>query len=202
MTSQPWYLLFAGVNGAGKSTLYHSGLWQHADMPSELKRVNADEILLEQGGDWKDTTCQVRAGREAIERTRTYLRECRSFSHECTLAGKTVLHTLQQAHDLGFFVRMHYVGVQDPGLANERIAHRLEAGGHGIDAQVVIRRWERSQEHFLRAVKFCNEVLLFDNTRQMRLVARLKRGAVTSVYPADPSVTWHRQLLSRLQRAM
>ena len=42
MTAQPWYLLFAGVNGTGKSTLYHSGLWQHADMPSIFERVNAD----------------------------------------------------------------------------------------------------------------------------------------------------------------
>ncbi len=198
MPGRPWYLLFAGVNGAGKSTLYRSQLWIRPDMPLLIERVNADEILLEQGGDWRNQTDQIRAGREAIRRIRSLLANRASFNQESTLSGKTVLRTIREAYGLGYYVCMHYVGVQSADLANERIAHRMQTGGHSIDAEVVRRRWQSSQDHFLRAVPLCDETLIFDNTWQMKLVARLKLGKLSSVYPTHPSITWHRDLLARL----
>ena len=197
-TERPWYLLFAGVNGAGKSTLFHSNLWALSDMPRSVERVNADEILVEQGGDWRKQADQIRAGREAIRRIRAYLFSGTSFNQESTLSGKTVLHTIQEARDLGYRVLMHYVGVQSPQIANARIAHRLDVGGHSIAEDVVERRWQRSMDNFVRAASICDEVLVFDNTWQMRLVARLKHGILASEYPCDPNITWHRELLARL----
>ena len=198
MSRQPWYLLFVGVNGAGKSTLYHCKLWVHADMAQQIERVNANEILLEQGGDWREQADQIRAGREAIRRVRQYFSEQKSFNQETTLSGKTILHTMQEARRYGYRTHMLYVGVQSPEIAVERIAHRLETGGHSIDTSVVKQRWQRSQDNFLRAAPLCDETLLFDNTWEMKLVARLKCGKVSSVYPSNPAVTWHRTLLERL----
>ena len=45
------YTIVAGVNGAGKTTLYQ--------MDPDLRcdyRVNADEILVELGGDWRNAS--------------------------------------------------------------------------------------------------------------------------------------------------
>lgn len=52
MSEQPFYVVFAGVNGAGKSTLFRSDFWHTGGMPATMARVNPDEILREQGGDW------------------------------------------------------------------------------------------------------------------------------------------------------
>lgn len=47
--SQKIYTIYAGVNGAGKSTFYHSSIFKG----NNCERVNADEILKENNGDWK-----------------------------------------------------------------------------------------------------------------------------------------------------
>ena len=54
--------------------------------------------------------------------------------------GRTVMRTIERARDAGFRVIMFYIGVEDPQIANDRIAHRMEIGGHGIDPAVVERR--------------------------------------------------------------
>ena len=57
------YVLFAGVNGAGKSTMYEV-------LGSEIEgvRINSDEILVSNGGDWKSEQDQIKAGMEAVKR--------------------------------------------------------------------------------------------------------------------------------------
>ena len=62
MSEQPFYVVFAGVNGAGKSTLFRSDFWHTGGMPATMVRVNPDEILREQGGDWSNGQDQVAAG--------------------------------------------------------------------------------------------------------------------------------------------
>ena len=66
MSEQPFYVVFAGVNGAGKSTLFRSDFWHTGGMPATMARVNPDEILREQGGDWSNGQDQVAAGRIAL----------------------------------------------------------------------------------------------------------------------------------------
>ncbi len=42
------YIIVAGINGAGKSTLYRA----RPELFTHSKRLNADEILQNMGGDW------------------------------------------------------------------------------------------------------------------------------------------------------
>ena len=59
------YTIVAGVNGEGKTTLYDAEQIQRSEY-----RVNADEILVEAGGDWKNAYDVMNAGKMAIEKSR------------------------------------------------------------------------------------------------------------------------------------
>ncbi|MDE5892763.1 MAG: AAA family ATPase, partial [Acetatifactor sp.] len=77
------YTIFAGVNGAGKTTLYRTNQKEAAGQ----NRVNSDEILRENKGDWRNNRDQIQAMKEAAGRVKQYLDKGVSFNQETTLTG-------------------------------------------------------------------------------------------------------------------
>lgn len=57
----PSMFVIAGVNGAGKSTLYEV----HPELFSNTERINADEVLRQSGGDWRNPNDNFKAMKEA-----------------------------------------------------------------------------------------------------------------------------------------
>lgn len=53
----PSMFVIAGVNGAGKSTLYEV----HPELFSNTERLNADEVLRQSGGDWRNPNDNFKA---------------------------------------------------------------------------------------------------------------------------------------------
>ena len=96
-----------------------------------MPRVNTDEILRE-FGDWRNTADLMKAGRIAVERLNAYLQAGITFNQETTLCGHTILHTIRRAKQSGYGIELHYVGVDSPEIAKQRIAERVKMGGHGI----------------------------------------------------------------------
>lgn len=188
----PHLVLFAGVNGAGKTTFFRSGLWT-CGAPEAMVRVNADELLVQAGGSWQSERDQIRAGRAAVELTHRLLAARTSFNQETTLAGRTILRTLHQAQELGYRTSLFYLDVASPKIAQARVAHREAVGGHGVDPEVVCRRWHRSRENFRRALGIVDEAFLYDNTHDLTLVARFERGRDPVSYPRRYDVGWLRE---------
>lgn len=79
------YILIAGVNGAGKSTLY-----QTLDSLKDIKRVNIDEIVRE-NGNWRNPADVMTAGKQAIRVIKDYFDKGISFNQETTLCGNSIL---------------------------------------------------------------------------------------------------------------
>lgn len=197
MADAPYYILFAGVNGAGKSTLFRSGMWEHGAIDSSLPRVNSDEILAANGWDWRDSSLQARAGREAVRLVRDHIAARETFNQETTLAGRSIMKTIERAREAGFRIIVFYVGVENPEIANERIAHREAIGGHGISPDVVNRRYESSVAHLVDIIELCDEVYLYDNTVLLKLMARFERDELAYVDLWSPQITWHRNVIKR-----
>lgn len=195
---KPYYILFAGINGAGKSTLYHSGMWQHGNIVDSYPRVNTDEILLAQGEEWSDPRAQFRAGREAVKRIKQHFSERRSFNQETTLAGKSIVRHIEQAHEAGYYIVLFYIGLEDASIAQARIAHRKEIGGHGVDPSVVTRRHKTSINNLVRVLDICNEAYLYDNTGLLNMVARFELGELGYCAIDNPSITWHHSIIQQL----
>lgn len=192
---RPFYVLFAGVNGAGKSTLFQSDMWEFSDVFRKALRVNSDEILIEQGGDWRNELDQIRAGREAVRRLSKYLSDKSTFTQETTLAGRSVLKNIRDAHNDGFFIMLHYVGVENPDIAHERVKHREDIGGHGIEPELVEKRWHKSLEHLSDVIHYCDDVYLYDNSRLLEPLARFDRGELARTYSEPFGVTWFKRFI-------
>ena len=109
------YILIAGVNGAGKSTLYQS-LQSLQDMP----RVNTDEILRE-FGDWRNISDVMAAGKIGVKKIAQYFDEGLTFNQETTLCGKSIINNVEKAKKKGYFIELHYIGVDRVDIAKERV---------------------------------------------------------------------------------
>lgn len=176
---QPFYIVFAGVNGSGKSTLFRSGLWRTDGIPLSMPRVNPDEMLRDGKGDWKSISDQVEAGKLALRAIDGHFEHRRSFNHETTLTGHRALKNIRKARELGYRVRLYYVGVDNEHIAIERIRHRVACGGHDIDADTVRKRYRASLTNFSKALEYCEEAYVFDNTVAFSCIAVWSGGALS-----------------------
>ena len=84
----PIYTIFAGVNGAGKSTLYSTLLQENHDFGV---RVNSDEIVISNGGDWRNQSDQAKAMKMAVKLIKDCMNKSVSFNQETTLTGRSMI---------------------------------------------------------------------------------------------------------------
>lgn len=164
------YFIFAGVNGAGKSTLYKL----YSDIPQ--KRINSDEILRENGGDWRSSIDQANAMKEAVKRINDYFNRGISFNQETTLAGNSIINNIKKAKEKGYIVKVCYVGLKNADLAIQRVQQRVEKGGHGIAEEDIRRRYGQSLKNLQKIIPICDKVEIYDNTENFFWVASYVNG--------------------------
>lgn len=174
------YILIAGANGTGKSTLY-----QTLTSLTSMERVNTDEIVRD-FGNWKNPADVMRAGKMAISLIEDYFQEGISFNQETTLCGKSIFNHIQKARELGYYIELHYVGVESVDIAKERIAYRVLHGGHGIPEKDIERRYEDSFEQLRKALPLCDCSILYDNTRKINRFAVYESGKLVELAEERP----------------
>ncbi len=165
---RPIYIIVAGVNGAGKSTLYRT------DPGLFLKtiRLNADEILRANGGNWRKLKDNLVAMRQEVKLLHQALAQRQSIHIETTLAGNgnTHLKLIQEAHHQGFEVYLLYVSLESAQLAINRVQERVNKGGHGIAPGLIKKRYKQSLKNLVTVSAEVDQVKIFDNTHKLKLV--------------------------------
>lgn len=169
------YVIIAGVNGAGKSTLY-----QINDNLKNMPRVNVDEIVREIG-DWKNKSDIFRAGKIAVSKILAYFDKGVTFNQETTLCGKTIIKNIRRAKELGYFVELHYVGVDSVKIAKDRVKYRVEHGGHGIPEADIEKRYIETFQQLNYILQECDLIAFYDNTESFRRFAICKKGELVRV---------------------
>lgn len=185
------YTLFAGVNGSGKTSLF-TGAMHKRNLGI---RINTDEIV-DKIGSWQSREIQFKAAREAVRMVKYCLDNKLNFNQETTLAGKTILKTLIEAKKLGYTVNMNYVGVSCAEIAVNRVMYRVSIGGHGIPKEDIVKRYSKSLENLVLAIKVCDNVNIYDNSKKMVLVCRIYRGKI--LFLGDNPPLWVINLINRL----
>lgn len=180
------YILIAGVNGVGKSTLY-----QTLDSLQNMPRVNTDEIV-RNFGDWKNLDDLMKAGKIATKTIHQYFNDEISFNQETTLCGKSIIKNIKHAKELGYYIELHYVGVNSVEIALNRIAYRVAHGGHGIPKKDVERRFIESQKQLKTILPLCDLAILYDNTYAFQRFAIYKNGNVHNISTQQPE--WYQKL--------
>jgi predicted ABC-type ATPase len=155
--------LFAGVNGSGKSSVlgeYITEQGGHYFNPDQYTRdlMGADSSLsLEeaQSEAWLFGKTQL----EKACKNKTY------FAFETTLGGNTITKILLDAATKGIPITVYYIGLESVELNIDRVAARVERGGHAIPEEKIRQRWEGSILNIIQLLPHLNELIVYDNSK-------------------------------------
>lgn len=169
--------VFAGNNGSGKSTIRNllmdtMGLGIVIDPDALARTIDAEN----------PEKVRLSAGKSVIRIVNDCIKQRYDFCIETTLAGGNVIRQMQAAKQAGYMINMFFVGLIDVELNIERVAARVQQGGHHIDEEDIRRRHSRSIENLLSALELIDRVVVVDNSyNEGRTVMEIDRGQIVSV---------------------
>ena len=155
---QPQLLVVIGANGAGKTT------WTRKERERLPKRFyNADSIA-EGLGDFNDRQLQARA-REIVDTAiEEDLAAGRSFGFESTYSGESRPAIVRRAAAAGYAVQAVFIGTERHEINVDRVAKRVEAGGHDVPTDEIMRRWRDAQANLQATWRAFREISILDNS--------------------------------------
>lgn len=158
--------IISGCNGAGKTTASYTVLPEILDCK---EFVNADEIA--RGlSPFNPESMAIEAGRLMLRRIEELLSRNETFSIETTLATKSYLNLVHRAQSKGYRVNVVFFWLRTPELAIQRVAERVQHGGHNIPEDIIRHRYVAGINNLFRL--FIPEVDywgIFDNSEQPRI---------------------------------
>ena len=163
------YTIIGGINGVGKSSL----LGVLSAETTELGIIIDTNRLIQKHG-----SCITKGCRQAVALINSCLDSGVNFTQETTLSGVKTLKTIKKAKELGYYIKLYYIGVSSCNESLERIANRVRKGGHDIPAEDVQRRYEKRFEDLDRVLPYCNEVKFFDNENGFSEAAEYRNGGI------------------------
>ena len=136
--------------------------------------VNADEIA--KGlSPFNPESVAIDAGRLMLQRMDDLLIAGEDFAFETTLATRSYVKFIDQAHAMGHFVSLLFFWLPTPELAIVRVATRVSKGGHDIPEEVIRRRYATGMRNMVALyAPLCDYWVIYDNSSadaEIRVIA-------------------------------
>jgi predicted ABC-type ATPase len=196
-TQKPRLIVVAGPNGAGKTSITEQ-LLRHEWMGG-CEYVNPDYIARDEFGDWNAPDAVKKAAMRAEEVREQCVREGRNLAFETVLSMPDKINFIERAKQAGFFVRLFFVGTDNPSINAKRVALRVMEGGHDVPISKIISRYTRSLANCSVAARVADRAYIYDNSvdnAPARLLFRTSEGKLTKQYgEINP---WAREILSQI----
>jgi predicted ABC-type ATPase len=135
----PNLYIIAGCNGSGKTTASFTIL---PGLLNCKEFVNADSIAAGLSP-FNPESVAIEAGKIMLTRINELLKAGVDFAFETTLATRSYLSLIKEAHALGYEVTLLFIWLDSPKAALQRVARRVAKGGHNIPKDVIERRYYR-----------------------------------------------------------
>jgi predicted ABC-type ATPase len=97
-----------------------------------------------------------------------------SFTLETVMSHPGKVALLAQAQAAGYRTYLYFVATDDPAINISRVRSRVKLGGHAVPEDRLEKRYHRSLELLIEAIRHTNRAYVFDN----------------SVYNEDKKHTW------------
>ena len=183
----PQAFIFGGINGAGKSTLYYDELLRDKSFGI---RINSDEFV-SSFGSWKNPKEQFKASKIALKLRQNCIKKHYDFNQETTLCGKSIINLFGELKDSGYAISLYYVGVNSAQIAKDRVKIRVAKGGHDIDSHLIDKRFAESTQNLLKIAKFCDKLVLFDNSgSEKQLIFKYNKANSCIIDKISPENMW------------
>lgn len=161
------YTIVGGINGVGKSSF--TGVLKGST--NDLGTIiDVDRITVQHGGN------ALEGGKAAIRLIDECLSKGVSFTQETTLSGYRTESTARKAQELGYTVRLYYVGLDTAAESLQRIENRVKRGGHDIPRDDVLRRFEGRWAAVKKVLPYCDTAEFYDNDNGFVKVAEYRNG--------------------------
>ena len=158
----PRLYIISGCNGSGKTTASYTLL---PDLLDCREFVNSDEFA-KSLSPFDPAAASVTASRYMLMKINYLLERKADFCVETTLATRSLMKIIQQAHALNYEVTLLYFWLNSPELAIQRVHDRVAAGGHSIADNVVRRRYVMGLQYFFDTyIPAIDRWVLADNSR-------------------------------------
>ena len=179
----PNLYIIAGCNGSGKTTASFTIL---PEVLNCKEFVNADEIASGLSP-FQPEKVAIQAGKLMLKRIDELILEKVDFAFETTLASKTYLHKIKKAKSNGYEISLIFLWLENKELAIDRVALRVQNGGHHIHDDIVRRRYERGLFNFFNYFKFeVDNWSLFDNSQiPFKIIAEGGKNDIQIVYVGE-----------------
>lgn len=154
-------LVGAGTNGAGKSTIVQPYLAQDGDYfnPDEHTR---DLMAL----GMPPAEANARAWQTGFETLQRAIDEGKLYAFETTLGATSIPFELMRALAMGCRLDLFFVGLANPELHIQRVAERVQRGGHHVPENKIRERYENSRKNLLRFIGTGANLRVWDNSHQ------------------------------------
>lgn len=186
---RPQLIFIAGSNGSGKSTLWAavqesiSGTFAVGGLGALalLPYLNVDDRFKAM----KQTNPRATFSDATAWRNNEMAKlisEKKSFVAE-TVFDEGKLGYIKKARKAGFETTIHFMGVESPELALERVLARVAAGGHDVDENSVRKKWAEALKVADKSVMRAEHVIFYDNSTDEgpRMVAAFENATLTSL---------------------
>ena len=177
------YTIVGGVNGVGKSSF--TGVLKERTTDLGVI-IDVDKITADLGGN------ALIGGKAALKKIRECITKRISFTQETTLSGYKTEETAKEVKDLGYHVRLFYVGLDTVDESLQRIKNRVKRGGHNIPHDNVVRRFEGRWKAVAKVLPYCDEAEFYDNDNGFVKVAEYRNGEFRRI--GTNTCTWVNEL--------
>ena len=147
------FYLIGGPNGSGKTTLVNQ----------IIKKDNIEVLDLDNIAASRKVSSITAARQLLNEDLPRVLSTGNSFVLESTLSGTYDARVIKMAHDLEYKVVFVFAFLASVEQNIERVAQRVSLGGHGVDVDIIRRRYEKSLHNFHKIVPMVDKWLVFYN---------------------------------------
>jgi predicted ABC-type ATPase len=180
---RPILIIIAGPNGAGKTSVTGSIL-KH-EWVKDCEYINPDIIARDVFGDWNSQEQVLKAAQYAKEWREKCLENHTSFILETVLSAPDKIDFILRAKKQNFFIRLFFIGTDNPNINASRIAQRVIEGGHDVPIQKIIDRYYKSIANCSLLSNVVDRLYIYDNSTenaQPELLFRARDGKLVKQY--------------------
>jgi len=159
---QPKLLIIAGPNGSGKTSV--TGKILKHDWVKGCKYINPDLIAQEKFGDWNSHKAIIDAANFAAEEREKSIENRESLIFETVLSAQDKIDFIKKAKENDFFIRLFFIGTENPQINAFRVARRVMEGGHDVPIAKIISRYYKSIANCAYVAKLVDRLYVYDNS--------------------------------------